>query len=217
MGSGDRSGPSAFTHGVLRPIRTQGMDQTFTFRAAPVPLRRRLHPRTIALAVAACLVLSGIASFARWVSDSERRSLERARAAEDGGAVVGTISGPEVTGTAEAIEVRLAIDVAARADARSALGAAQRAARGRATFLDAGPGQLAGLVPAVIFVDGPSAAPGVVSVRSSRDAWGAAVMGASGTCYLLRFAPGDGVTYGTGPSSACTGRDALLGARGSSW
>lgn len=194
------------------------MDQTFTFRAAPVPPWRRLHPRAIALAVAACLTLSGIVAFGRWVADSERRSFERARAADDGGALIGTIAGPEETSaTAGAQEARLAIDVAARADARSALGAAQRAAGGRATFLDAGPGQLAASVPALIFVDGPSEAPGVVSVGSTRDAWGAAVMGASGTCYLVRFAPGDGVTYGSGSSSGCTGGDALRRARGASW
>jgi hypothetical protein len=52
------------------------MDQTFNFRAAPVPLHRRLSPRAIALAVAACLVLSGLVSFAM-VIDSEHRSMDQ--------------------------------------------------------------------------------------------------------------------------------------------
>jgi hypothetical protein len=59
----------------------------------------------------------------------------------------------------------------------------------------------------MIFVDGPSQAPGVVSVASTKDAWGAAVMGPSGTCFLLRYASGEGVTYGAG--GVCTGAEAL--------
>ena len=191
------------------------MDQTFNFRAAPVPLHRRLNPRAFALAVVACLVLSGLVSFSRWVIDSERRSMDRVERVERTGSIVGTISGSDdALADSGSVAENLAIDAAARADARSALNAARRAAGGRATFLDAGPGHLAQTTASLIFVDGPSQGPGVVSVASSREAWGAAVMGASGTCYLLRFAPGDGVTYGTG--NACTGDEALT-ARGASW
>lgn len=192
------------------------MDQTFNFRAAPVPLHRRLSPRAVALAVAACLVLSGLVSFSRWVIDSERRSMDRVERVERTGSIVGTISGSDdaLAGSGSPAD-RLTIDAAARADARTALNAARRAASGRATFLDAGPGHLALLAASrLIFVDGPSRAPGVVSVASTPYTWAAAVMGPSGTCYLVRFAPGDGVTYGTG--LACTG-DAALAARGVSW
>jgi len=191
------------------------MDQTFNFRAAPVPLHRRLSPRAVALAVAACLVLSGFVSFSRWVIDSERRSMDRVERIEGTGSIVGTISGSDdaLAGSGSVTDP-LTIDAAARADARTALNAAREAAAGRATFFDAGPGHLAQTADSLIFVDGPSQAPGVVSVASVREAWGAAVMGPSGTCYLLRFAPGDGVTYGTG--SACTGDEALT-ARGASW
>jgi len=191
------------------------MDQTFNFRAAPVPLHRRLSPRAVALAVAACLVLSGFVSFARWVIDSERRSMDRVERIERTGSIVGTISGSgDALAGSGSVTDPLTIDAAARADARTALNAAREAAAGRATFNDAGPGHLAQTTDSLIFVDGPSQAPGVVSVASAREAWGAAVMGPSGTCYLLRFAPGDGVTYGTG--SACTGDEALT-ASGASW
>jgi hypothetical protein len=192
------------------------MDQTFDFRAAPVPLHRRLSPRAFALAVAACLVLSGLVSFSRWVIDSERRSMDRVERVERTGSIVGTISGSgDALASSGSPADRLTIDAAARADARTALNAARRAASGRATFLDAGPGHLALLSASqLIFVDGPSRAPGVVSVASTPYTWAAAVMGPSGTCYLVRFAPGDGVTYGTG--LACTG-DAALAARGASW
>jgi hypothetical protein len=191
------------------------MDQAFDFRAAPVPVWRRLRPRAIVVAVAVAAVVSGVVSFTRWVVESERRSIERAEAAETVGPAVGTISGGEDDlGSAAGVSDRLAVDAAARVDARTALGAARRAASGQSTFLDAGPGQLTPLAASLIFVDGPSQVPGVVSVASTRQAWGAAVMGPSGTCYLLRFARSDGVTYGTG--GPCTG-DQALGARGPSW
>jgi len=205
-----------FTPAVRAPIEARGMDQTFNFRAAPVPLHRRLDPRVVALAMVAFLVLSGLVSFSRWVIDSERRSMDRAARAERAGSIVGTISGSDdaLGGSGELVD-RLAIDVAARADVRVALEAARRAASGRSTFLDAGPGQLTAFAPQLVFVDGPSQAPGVVSVASMREVWAAAVMGPSGMCYLVRFAPGDGVTYGTG--QACTGDEALSAARGASW
>lgn len=193
------------------------MDQTFDFRAAPVPLHRRVDPRAVVLAVAAFLVLGGFVSFSRWVIDSERRSMEQAEAerGETASSIVGTISGNgDALGDSGGPADRLAIDAAARADVRAAFDAARRAASGRATFLDAGPGHLAASVSQLIFVDGPSQAPGVVSVAATRDSWAGAVLGPSGTCYLMRFAHGDGVAYGIG--RACTGVEALA-ARGTSW
>ena len=196
------------------------MDQTFNFRAAPVPLHRRLSPRAIALVVTACLVLSGLVSFSRWVIDSERRSMARAERADAPGAIIGTLSGGgsgenAATGP-DALTDSLAIDAAARADARSAFELARSSASGRATFLDAGPGQLGAISPSLVFVDGPATGPGVVSVASSAQVWGAAVTGPSGTCYLLRFATGEGLTYGAGVGGECTG-DAAFAAREASW
>ena len=135
------------------------MDQTFNFRAAPVPLHRRLSPRAIALVVAACLVLSGLVSFSTWVIDSERRSMARAEGADGPGAIVGTMSGSDGRGStgSDAIADDPAIDAAARANARSAFELARTTASGRATFLDAGPGQLGALSSSLVFVDGPEA------------------------------------------------------------
>jgi hypothetical protein len=184
------------------------MDQTFNFRAAPVPLHRRLSPRAIALVVVAVLVLCGLVSFSRWVIDSERQSVERAERAGTSSAIIGTIDGGgdpvEAVGP---VSDQVAIDAAAQADVTSVLEVARRTAAGRSTFLDAGPGQLGAVASSLTVVDGPSQAPGVVSVASTTDIWGAAVMSPSGVCYLVRFAPGSGVTYGTG--SACTGDEAL--------
>ena len=184
------------------------MDRAFSFRAEPLPFRRRLNPRAIAIAVAAFIVLFGLVSFSRWVTDSERRSLDGAAQAGATTRVVGTIAGrdDEPRGP-NLVDDRLAIDATARSDARVALDAARRVAAGRSTFLDAGPGQLGATASALIFVDGPSRAPGVVSVASTRSAWGAAVMGPSGTCYMVRFSPSGDVRYGTG--QICTGGAAL--------
>jgi hypothetical protein len=190
-----------------------GMDQAFGFRAPPVPLRRRLNRRAIALAVTACVGMLAIGSFSRWVIESERRSLDHAQTVQ-AASIVGTLSGDDASADGSPGEDPLAIDAPARADARSALQAARLAAAGRATFLESGPGHLRSEVDRLVFVDGPARGPGVVSVASTREAWGAAVSGPSGACYLLRFSPGDGVTYGAGRS--CTGREAL-GARESSW
>jgi hypothetical protein len=193
------------------------MDQTFNFRAAPVPLHRRLSPRAVALVVTACLVLFGLVAFSRWVLDSERRSMDRARQADASSTVIGTLPGSdEATPGPGALGDDLAIDAAARADVRSAFQLARNGASGRATFLDAGPGQLGALGSSMIFVDGPAVAPGVVSVASTTDAWGAAVVGPSGTCYLLRFVTGQGFTYGSGLGAECTGEEALA-ARDDSW
>ncbi|HWC70305.1 MAG TPA: hypothetical protein VG993_03995 [Actinomycetota bacterium] len=189
------------------------MDRAFDFRAAPVPPWRRLNRRAVALAVTAFVLLSGLALFSRWVVESERRSFHRGEAA-DAAPIVGTISGGGADADASPVADLPAIDAAARADARSALQAARHAARGRATFLDAGPGRLSSNIDHLVVVDGPALGPGVVSVASTRDAWGAAVFGSSGACYLLRFAPGSGVTYGVGAD--CTGEEALA-ARDPSW
>jgi hypothetical protein len=193
------------------------MDQTFNFRAAPVPLHRRLSPRAIALVVTACLLLSGLVSFSRWVIDSERRSMARAERADASGAIIGTLSGTDgATEGSYLLADSFAIDAASRADARSAFELARTSASGRATFLDAGPGQLGGLTSSLVFADGPAAAPGVVSVASTTDVWGAAVVGPSGTCYLLRFVAGQGFTYGSAVGGECTGDEALT-ARDASW
>lgn len=184
------------------------MDQTFNFRAATVPMARRVSRRAIALALMIGVVVSGLVVFSTWVVDSERRSMEREAPPEDTTPMVGTISGAgaALTGSIP-VSGRLAVDSTVRADVRAALASARRAASGSDSFLDAGPGQLAATGSPMIFVDGPSRAPAVVSVASTRDTWGAAVMGSSGTCYLLRYAPGDGVTYGAG--GVCTGAEAL--------
>ncbi len=182
------------------------MDDTFSFSAPAVPLRRRTDPRAIKLAVVGLVLLTGIVTFSKWVIDSERRSEAKAASVhgDDAGAM-GLIGGEAPVADA-VTDTDPLLDVPARADARTALAAAREAAGGHATLADAGPGELSSLERSLIFTDGPSPAPGIVSIASGRAHWSAAVMGASGTCYWLRLGP-DGVTYGTGVP--CTGVAAM--------
>jgi hypothetical protein len=182
------------------------MDDTFSFSAPPVPLRRRTDPRAVKLALLGVVLMTGLVVFSRWVVDSERRSEAKAAAAAVGDSrAVGLIGGAEEVAAVQESSLP-ALDVPARADARTALATARVAARGRATLADAGPGQLAAIDRSLIFTDGPSPAPGIVSVAIEGHSWSAAVMGASGTCYWLKLGP-NGVAYATG--SLCSGTAAL--------
>jgi hypothetical protein len=181
------------------------MDDTFSFSAPAVPLRRRTDPRAVKLALVGLVLMIGLVVFARWVIESERRSEAKAAAASSGEHSVGLLQGTETVEPTEQATLS-AIDVPARADARSALAAAREAARGRASLAGADPGRLSAIDRSLIFTDGPSPAPGIVSVAIDGHSWAAAVMGASGDCYWAKLGPA-GVSYGTG--SLCTGTAAL--------
>jgi hypothetical protein len=182
------------------------MDDTFSFSAPAVPLRRRTDPRAIKLALVGLVLLSGLVVFARWVIQSEHRSEAQAASIEaDDASAIGLIGGQSPVANAVSNDPSI-LDVPARSDARTALAAAREAARGRATLADAGPGELSSVDRSLVFTDGPSPAPGIVSVATDGERWSAAVMGESGTCYWLRLGP-EGLTYGTG--SVCTGVAAM--------
>ena len=194
---------------VLHPIvpsadTALGMDEGFSFRAAPVPLRRRIDLRVVKAVAVSAVVLCAVFAFSRWVIDSERRSEAIADAPHSGQAVVGMTQG--APGEEGVDAVLPAMDVPARADATSALAAARNAMRGTRTVDDAGPGQLSEIERSLIFTDGPSPAPGIVSVAVAGSRWAAAVKGASGACYWVRLAPG-GASFGSG--ELCTGLAAL--------
>jgi hypothetical protein len=180
------------------------MDDTFSFRAPPVPLHRRVDARAVKVAVTGLVLLSSVVAFSRWVIESERRSETRAAAHATGEPAVGLIAGAEVDEVAS--PTLPVLDGPARADARTALAAAREAMRGRGTVVDAGPAQLSAIEGSLTFTDGPSPAPGIVSVAARGDDWAAAVMGASGQCYWVKIGA-NGSAFGTG--SLCTGIVAL--------
>jgi hypothetical protein len=182
------------------------MDETFAFRGR-MP-RRSIDPLAMKAAVAAALIVAATGVFAKFVIDSERRSVARAEA---------PVSAEGATTTSELAQafVDPEIDVPARSAAETALAAAVNTLARGGSPTDAGPTELAGLENGLIFVDGPSSTSRVVSLAAAGDTWAAAVMGASGTCFYARVTL-DGVqTFGTG--SECTGTTALQAATMPSW
>jgi hypothetical protein len=189
-----------------------GMDETFSFRAPPLPLRRRVNGRVVKGVAAAVVLLTVLALFTQWVVESERRSEARAPLAVTDEPMIGMMQGVPAEETAGAPSLP-GMDSQARAQARTALEHARRALDGKGTIAEAGPGQLAASQRSLTFTDGPSPAPGIVSVAVAGRRWAAAVMGLSGTCYWVSLAP-SGTSFGTG--EVCTGV-AALGARDPSW
>jgi hypothetical protein len=190
------------------------MSDTFAFRGVPIPLRRRVSPRTVKVVAVVLVVGFAMASFGRWVAASEQASL-RAAPKPVAGNLVGTLHGasapvPDGTTLADSPDDRLA-----QSTAREALDAARQIAHGPSSLAEAGPARLAKAVPAVTFADGPSAAPQVVSVAATGDAWAAAVMSASGRCFYVRVDDHGRVDHGSSVTE-CTG-GAALGASDAGW
>jgi hypothetical protein len=181
-----------------------GMDETFSFRAPPLPLRRRIDLRVVRRVVVASVILTSIVVFSRWVIDSERRSEARAAQRTTDEAMIGMMQGAPVETTD--VEAQVTIDAPARADARTALETAREAMHGKGSIMDAGPGQLSAIERSLTFTDGPSQAPGIVSVAIAGERWAAAVQGDSGTCYWVALGP-RGAEFGSG--DLCTGIAAL--------
>jgi hypothetical protein len=106
-------------------------------------------------------------------------------------------------------------DVQAQANLRAALAAATTAFMDGGSFASATATELAALEPSLQYVDAtrPSTGPTVISVQATDQAWGAAVLSSSGTCFFLRTVGGT-QAYGAGDADVCTG-DAAMGATGS--
>ena len=179
------------------------MDDSFHF-IAPVMPRRRVDPFALKLATCAALAVLVVAGLARFAVMHERNAdaAASARGAERQAAEVQAAPLPD---SAESGTFR-ALDEEARNAATNALGLAQGIFADTGSFEGAGPSQLTALQPSLIFVDGPSTSPAIVSIEASEAVWAAAVMGPSGECYWIRAVAEASVTYGTG--RACTGPDA---------
>jgi len=174
------------------------MNDSFAFRTT-VPLRRRIDPARVKVAIFSAIVAAAIGLFATWVVTSERESFAR---------IHRRVAPSEVTVTGIGDDLDPS---STDADAEEATGIALAAARAafieHRSFLDAGPAQLSALEPGYTFVDGPSTTSSVVSVASTAHTWAAAVKGSGSTCYWIRATSAGEVTRGTGPE--CTGAAAL--------
>ena len=196
------------------------MDDSFAFQGTRDP--RHLNPRALKFAVAAFVFVLATGLFARWAIASERTSLHRVDSANASAARRMTLQGRQlsvsrataatVAGTATVAPTAAALQAQHRAFA--ALRAAKALHHRTGTFSAAGPAALTTSMHGVVFVDGPSAGPGLVSVSASARSWAAAVMSSEGICYYVRVAPSHVVRYGIG--AVCTGA-AAMSAEGSAW
>lgn len=102
------------------------------------------------------------------------------------------------------------LDRQARQAAGQALTVATEVAAG-SSYDEARPAALAAHDQGLLYVDGPSTAPSIVSVYNGAAGWAAAVQGAGDTCFWVAVTPEGLTRYGTG--SVCTGMAALAADR----
>jgi hypothetical protein len=184
------------------------MSDAFAFRSLPVPLRSRVNVRVVKAIVVVFALVAAVSAFARWTIRSEQQSLAAA-AHHLIAPSTGVGSGSADLGLpASGIVAMSVADTQAQAVLSHTLMTAQRLVTHGGSPTAAGPGQLARGSKGVIFTDGPSIAPTILSVASTPATWGAAVMSESGTCFAVRLdahgAARDGIL-----TSGCTGANAL--------
>ncbi len=176
------------------------MSDTFTF-IAPVMPRRQVDPFAVRLVTSGVILLLLVSAFATFVVAKERSADVRHAALE---------AQERAQEQANADRLASIPDAAASVPDPITTGPAPA---GVAKLLD-GPArdaaQLADADPTLLFVDGPSTAPTIVSVAVSGGVWAAAVMGLSGACYGVSIDAHGAVRYGH--AGACTGRAALAAA-----
>jgi hypothetical protein len=170
------------------------MNDTFSFHAPAEAFRRRIDPRWIRLGAVAAALTVALGSVAQWVVTSERAGDARLETALT--ALRQRADAPPPP------PVELGDD-AAMAAASTSLTIARDVFAQTGSFGSASTAVLAAESPALIFVDGPSAAPAIVSVHARDDVWSAAVMGEPGTCFWVKATADGMIRYGQGPE--CTG------------
>jgi hypothetical protein len=194
------------------------MDDAFRMVAAQMPRTRRLTPfatRVLALVVVIGLLVAAFALFvtsAQRTADARRAQLEatqRDEALAQAQAAAAEMGSAD-PGTADPTAVGNMLNANAEQAATEALDAASRIAAD-GSIAEAVPNALTAVAPSVLFVDGPSTGPSVVSVYAGAAGWAAAVRGAHTTCYWIAVAADGRTRYGTG--SACTGMAALAADR----
>jgi len=198
------------------------VSDTFTF-IAPVMPRHRADPFAVKLVTFGVVLLVLICAFAMFVvakersADARHAALEDTRRAQeqanadrlamipDAAVALDPIATAPVSGG-----VAKLLDGQARSAAERALALA-RGALGRGDLAALGAAQLAEADPTLLFVDGASTAPSIVSFAVSGGVWAAAVMGPSGACYGVSIDTHGVVRYDR--SRPCTGQAALAAAR----
>jgi hypothetical protein len=194
---------------------TSAVDDAFRLTAARMLRTRWPSPFAMRATATGALITVLTLSFGTFVAGQQRASDERravaiasqaADAVADGHALDAAPS--EMHASRSVVEAM--VDTRAQTTARSAAEAA-RELIGTASMEAADAAGLTGLGQDVLFVDGPSSGPSVVSVFAGSTAWSAAVLGSARTCYWVALSMDGETRYGTGPS--CTGLAALAADR----
>lgn len=188
------------------------MSDTFSY-IAPVMPRRRVDPFALKLAVTSSVLVALFGAFAAFVISHERAA-DRRRDAIEEQLVADQQARTQALLDPASIAEAATLDIGAKSAAVDALAAARDVWTQTSLLSEAGTARLAVLRPDLIFVDGPSTAPTIVSVSASDVSWAAAVMGPSGACYWVRVNAEGEARYGSG--RACTG-EAALSASHLSW
>lgn len=192
------------------------MDDTFAF-IAPVMPRRRVDPFALKIAVVAALFVAFVGVFGAFVigrehaADAAREALAQAVLAQDRADIEVAATEAEAAGAGTTAGLA---DAESRDLLEQSLELAREAVARSASFVDAGPAQLTALQPSLLFADGPSTSPAVVSIGATESVWAAAVAGPSGACYWIRLDAAGVVSRDLG--GRCTG-EAALAATGDSW
>lgn len=193
------------------------MDDAFRMVAARMPRTRRLSPfaaRAVALLVVSGVLVLMFAFFvvsAQQKADARRSQLaatERVAAEAKARAVAEIQTADPAAPDAAAVGTML--DARARTAATSALEAARTVAS-TGSIVDAAPDALTAVDPAVLYIDGPSTGPSVISIYAGAAGWAAAVHATKDTCYWIAVTTDGRTRYGTG--TPCTGMAALAADR----
>lgn len=193
------------------------MDDAFRMVAARMPRTRHFTPfaaRATALLVVIGLLMTSFAIFvmsAQHKADARRAHLTAAQRAEaedeaQAAAQIETAHPSAHDGAA----VGNMLDARAQTTATAALDAARTVAS-TGSIVDAVPNALTAIDPTILYVDGPSTGPSVVSIYAGAAGWAAAVHGGKDTCFWIAVTTDGRARYGTG--AACTGMAALAADR----
>jgi hypothetical protein len=191
------------------------MEDAFSLVASQMPHARRISPFGTRVAVTLVLAHTLLASFAMFVSGQQRAAdARRASMAAQQEAARRAEARPPADGAtslaADPATVADLLDQRAQGVARAALHAATQVAAA-SSLEQVTPATLSSADRDLMFVDGPSSAPSIVSVFSGAAGWSAAVHGSGSTCYWVALGASGRPRYGTG--SPCTGIAALAADR----
>jgi hypothetical protein len=181
------------------------MDDTFSF-IAPVMPRRTVDPFALRLAAAATTFVLLVGAFGAFVVQQERTADARRAVVERQALAQAQARAESIPDPRTQADVVALLDSQARSSATRALELAT-ATLGTGDLTQAGPAGLTMAQPSMLFVDGMSTSPSVVSVEVTPEMWAAAVMAPSGLCYWVSLAADGDTSYGIG--RACTGAAAF--------